>query len=302
MCDLILSAHLIPIIPTFVHLLMISLDRYFKLVYPMKYIKYMTISKAKLIVVFMWLTGFLTTAVFLFIPGHEYENNCLVIKINSKDTNGYHLWFFFLFFKYIPFTFLMFCNFRIYKIATNLKKAVEQQLTVHDSDHHVQLRYHSGKLIVEKHNEVDNSNESKKSSGDDTFVVCHKEEPTLIKTRKLTEWTRTAIRQRKIAILISVIVIAAAVCWFPASTAYMMTWFCQDCRVKGTWIELLHPWLLYINSAINPIILLLMSEDFRKAYRLIYSQAFQCLCHCTSLSEVHSDLITKNPVVSQKLL
>ena len=154
-------------------------------------------------------------------------------------------------------------------IASRLKKDVQQQIQAYDSKQNIQLRYHLGKIVAELPGNTSASLNSK--AGDQPVIVCQGTDNDTVKSKRLYEWMTTAVKQRKVAILITCIVATAGVCWFGASTIYVMSWFCPSCGVRGTWLHLLHPWLLYLNSAINPVLLIIMSDDFRKAFRSICS-------------------------------
>lgn len=263
-CDITLSLHLFVVCPTFTHLLTISLDRYYKLISPFEYMKIMTLRKAHLVIAFIWISSLITVLLFM-IPKHEYGETCFVITYSGTQVTPYHIMLFLILFQYIPFAFVLFCSLRVYVIASKFKQAVQQQLQVQSvSKHSVQLRYHFGKLVA-----ADDSVSSGSGGrgGSPPVIVCQGTDTELVKSKRLYEWLSTAVKQRKVAILIASIVITAGVCWFGASTIYVMTWYCPNCGVHGTWLQFFHPWFLYLNSVINPILLIIMSDDFRKGFR-----------------------------------
>ena len=266
-CDLLLTLHLISIVPTFPHLLTISLDRYFKLISPLKYMKNMTLGRALLVILLIWSTTIVTVLLFM-IPKHDYGPSCFVILYPGMEATPYHIWLFFLFFQYIPYSLLLFCSFRVYMIASRFKNAVQHQLRQPKSKDGVQLRYHSGRLVADTsyNTHLIPGCPLKPPPSREAVIVCLSSDSELVKVKRLYEWMSTAVKQRKVALLITCIVTSAGVCWLGASTTYLLTWFCAKCRVRGTWIQIFHPWLLYLNSALNPLLLLFMSEDFRKAY------------------------------------
>ena len=67
--------------------------------------------------------------------------------------------------------------------------------------------------------------------------------------------------------MIGMIVIAATGCWIPAGIAYHIKHVNPE---LNHWALEVHPWMMYLNSAINPFILLVLSEDFRSAYKQLY--------------------------------
>lgn len=265
-CDSILAFHLLSVTPTFGHLLTISLDRYFKLISPLKYMKIMTLKKAGLTITGLWLISGVTVLLFV-LPSHDFGVKCLVVTgFVSREAPPYHIWLFFVVFIYVPFGLLLFCSLRVYLIASRLKKAVQSAQDMQETG--VQLRYHLGKLVPDPKSSVQKA-ENNNPATDSAVIVCMRTDTESVKGKRLYQWLKTAVKQRKVAILITCIVTTTGVCWIGASTAYVMTWFCPACGVRGSWLQILHPWLLFLNSALNPILLLLMSDDFRKAYKCI---------------------------------
>jgi hypothetical protein len=238
----------------------------------------MTTRKAHLLIALMWIISIVIVLLFM-IPSHDYGETCFVIVFSDTHVTSYSIWLFLILFQYIPFIALFFCCLRVYMIASRFKQAVELQLQRPDASYNVQLRYHLGRLVSECHENSCSSPEAKVS--DQTIIVCQGTDTNMVKSKRLYKWMTTAVKQRKVAILITCIVTASGVCWFSASTIYVMSWFCASCGVRGTWLQYIHPWLLYVNSAINPVLLLLMSDDFRKGLRYT---AFSCIQRITAKS------------------
>jgi hypothetical protein len=248
-CDAFMSVHVISVYPTFMLLSTISADRYYKLVNPLKYRRVMTIKKAVVIIIIIWLVSCGIAFVLVF-PNHIFwKGDCLALKLEIFDYTGQHLFFILSLFVALPFIILMICNIKIYRIASNFKRVLELELRNRDiisnSDDAVELRYHMGRVII-------------------TTVSTDQ------KAKKLRFWIMTSVKQKKIALLILTIVSAAAICWVPGVIAYVITWFCM-CGIEDLpVIRYLCPWLFYFNSVLNPVILLLMSDDFRRAFKKLY--------------------------------
>nr|XP_036674310.1 octopamine receptor Oamb-like [Drosophila suzukii] len=78
----------------------------------------------------------------------------------------------------------------------------------------------------------------------------------------------------KAAKTLAIIVGGFIVCWLPFFTMYLIRAFCENC-IQPTVFSVLF-WLGYCNSAINPMIYALFSNEFRIAFKRIV-----CRCVCT---------------------
>lgn len=75
--------------------------------------------------------------------------------------------------------------------------------------------------------------------------------------------------ETKAAKTLGIIVGGFIICWLPFFTVYLIRAFCEDCIEKLLFSVLF--WLGYCNSALNPLIYALFSNDFRMAFkRLIF--------------------------------
>lgn len=80
--------------------------------------------------------------------------------------------------------------------------------------------------------------------------------------------------ETKAAKTLAIIVGGFIVCWLPFFTMYLIRAFCEQCIQPLVFSVLF--WLGYCNSAINPLIYALFSNDFRIAFKRIL-----CRCVCT---------------------
>jgi len=80
--------------------------------------------------------------------------------------------------------------------------------------------------------------------------------------------------ETKAAKTLAIIVGGFIVCWLPFFTMYLIRAFCENC-IQPTVFSVLF-WLGYCNSAINPMIYALFSNEFRIAFKRIV-----CRCVCT---------------------
>ena len=80
--------------------------------------------------------------------------------------------------------------------------------------------------------------------------------------------------ETKAAKTLGIIVGGFVCCWMPFFTMYLVRAFCPEC-INPTVFSVLF-WLGYCNSAINPCIYALFSNDFRFAFKRI-------ICRCVSV-------------------
>ena len=92
-----------------------------------------------------------------------------------------------------------------------------------------------------------------------------------------TETNRLAAEKskRKVAKLLIAIVVVFAVCWLPAHLMHLYSVFRpqQFKRIPVQW-TLLAFWLCQANSSLNPILYVIMNEDFRKEFIKILKALF----------------------------
>ncbi|XP_053947511.1 octopamine receptor Oamb isoform X1 [Anastrepha ludens] len=80
--------------------------------------------------------------------------------------------------------------------------------------------------------------------------------------------------ETKAAKTLAIIVGGFIFCWLPFFTIYLIRAFCEEC-IEPTVFSVLF-WLGYCNSAVNPLIYALFSNEFRIAFKRII-----CRCVCT---------------------
>ncbi|XP_067619831.1 octopamine receptor Oamb isoform X2 [Eurosta solidaginis] len=82
------------------------------------------------------------------------------------------------------------------------------------------------------------------------------------------------LMETKAAKTLAIIVGGFIFCWLPFFTIYLIRAFCEEC-IEPTIFSVLF-WLGYCNSAVNPLIYALFSNEFRVAFKRII-----CRCVCT---------------------
>ncbi|XP_076371977.1 putative G-protein coupled receptor No9 [Tachypleus tridentatus] len=132
------------------------------------------------------------------------------------------------------------------------------------------------------------SGKEEENSSDTTsdFHNSHSEEDRLYFTRMSRRNARWHARrfhaEAKAAKTVGVIVGGFVCCWLPFFTIYLIGAFCESC-ISSLLFSIFF-WLGYCNSAINPFIYGLFSQDFRHAFKRI-------LCRCLMKPEGISLLI-----------
>ncbi|XP_053323862.1 histamine H3 receptor-like [Spea bombifrons] len=86
-------------------------------------------------------------------------------------------------------------------------------------------------------------------------------------------------RDKKVAKALSVLVCVFAICWAPYTFVISIGKACNGQCVEPYWYEIT-VWMLYINSAINPILYPLCHKSFKNAFNIIlqmFLKAFRCM-------------------------
>lgn len=114
--------------------------------------------------------------------------------------------------------------------------------------------------------------------GETTFNTdAGKPEFTSQKSQKPKKNTKFQVRrfrvETKAAKTLAIIVGGFVFCWLPFFTMYVVRSFCEQC-IEPLMFSVLF-WLGYCNSAINPLIYALFSNEFRIAFKRIL---FRCVC------------------------
>lgn len=275
-CNTLVGSYVMTVAPHIHHLMILSVDRYIKLTSPLWYRKVMTIKVAVTILIIIWTLGIVVN-VFLLLPDHIFIGDCLNFRMKVMGYAPDHCWIATILVVHVPCLFLIACNVRVFMIATKYKTAIEQELKAGKGlNDNIFLRYHRGAVIIDTAIPIKSSS---KTGSTGTSVSVNKtsgsssSEVEMMRSRKMKDWLSATIRQKKIVLLISAIVGASIGCWFPTTAIHMTRWCCTPYMsnlLAGSSIELIHPWLGYFNSLLNPLILLLMNEDFRSTYKQIY--------------------------------
>ncbi|OCT76729.1 hypothetical protein XELAEV_18031930mg [Xenopus laevis] len=82
-------------------------------------------------------------------------------------------------------------------------------------------------------------------------------------------------RDKKVAKSLAILVSIFAFCWAPYSFLVSIRAACQGYCVGSLWYEICI-WLLFSNSAINPILYPMCHKSFRKAFKLLFQKCLKC--------------------------
>ena len=260
-CDINLILLMLFMTPTAYHLMIISADRYFKLVSPLRYKSIMTIKKAAITIVIIWILDILTAFVMVY-PDHYYGKTCYSIYYSALSGSSIHFLPSFLttLFINIPLIGLIYFNIRTYIIAAKFNHVVSREMSNQPGDDRVYIRYNLGKIVVERCYSDDSNGQPFR--GKNTITSAGS-----VTENQMTEWFKTSVKNKKLSLLIGMIVISAAGCWIPSNIMYHIKHVHPE---YSHWTLEFHPWLLFLNSAFNPFILLALSEDFRSGYMQLY--------------------------------
>lgn len=236
-CDIFQSIHVITTAASILHLLAISLDRFYRIKEPLKYRTWMNYRKASFILIAIWLASFLDALMCLAIQkmGHVvYASECEYL-----GGEPYLYLIMGIFFIFIPSITLVVIYIKLYRLAVQYKSSCTSSQT-QISAKGVRLRKHR---IQGKRDKV---------------------HATLVPRQG------SAIREHRAAVLIGFVLAAYLICFVPSVTMYFAKSFCETCQLATSLWYNVYPWLMWLNSGINPIIYLMLNNDFRRAFQRFF--------------------------------
>ena len=245
-CDINMLLNVPLLGSSLLHMVMISFDRHRKVKYPIKYPAYMTTRKAIYSIFGLWSIVIIQIGASFIAPHdfHGKDSNCFFVKwfprqpIVSTMTNATIATL-----LASPIILIVILNWKIYQIASHFKKRNHKEIFPKGS----------------------NAQES-----DRIFVIYKNGRIEVIKTDQpnelgLKDSIRKAIIRKKRTLIIGSIILSVAGCWIPSLIFFLIYLF------KGVIVTTqLFPWLAYLNSGLNPIHVLIMSHDFRTAFKKLY--------------------------------
>ncbi|KAI1285477.1 Alpha-1B adrenergic receptor [Halotydeus destructor] len=260
-CDIFQLIHLTTGLASIWHLIAISVERYYCITTNFKYRRLMSKSRAALVILFIWL-GSLLYAV-LCLAGQKMTNTSNVNNCDFlRGPKVYTTLVMAIFFSG-PSIVLFYYYGKLYRIASYNRQCVQSgsKRVTNEKLDSIILRlncseYASGSQLSTI---SENVHRMSKSNSNEKFHVA----------------LAAVTKEYRIAMLIGIVIVSFFACWYPAAAVYLYRLFCDTCPAQSRYFELIYPWLGWLNSAFNPIIYTLLSDDFRRA---LYS-----LMRCSNL-------------------
>ncbi|KAH0949030.1 hypothetical protein HN011_009431 [Eciton burchellii] len=270
MCDVWNSLDVYFSTSSILHLMCISIDRYYAIVKPLKYPTYMT----KRVVRFMLLACWLPPALISFVPifnglytteensvhRHKHPELCefKVNEIYALVSSSFSFW--------IPGTIMAVTYYRIFKEANKQEKQMHSRM-----GNAMLLSHRPSKDLNNINGELNSGGSSKTLTLNEINTEHSLHTPT--KDRHMMKMKR----EHKAARTLSIIMGTFILCWLPFFLWYVSTALCGTCPCPDIVIAILF-WIGYTNSALNPLIYAYFNRDFREAFKNTLQCAFCSLC------------------------
>lgn len=96
---------------------------------------------------------------------------------------------------------------------------------------------------------------------------------------------------RKVTYLVLTVITVYLICWLPYEMAQVVIIFFSESKLRnsiGTTFTLFASWLLYVNSAVNPVLYAFLSDNFKKSFLKAFT--------CAAGKDVNAQLNVENSV------
>ncbi|KAJ8000279.1 hypothetical protein DPEC_G00203190 [Dallia pectoralis] len=207
-----------------------TIERYIAICHPIKAQFLCTLSRAKRIILSVWVFTLLYSIVWLYLSDIQeevYMNDVTIVTCGYKVTRQ----------LYLPIYFL---DFSIFFIVPLMLASVLYGLIA--------------RILIT--NPLPSDPKEKINDGHTNMATrC-----------KNTRHSTTAASRRQVTKMLAVVVVLFAVLWMPYRTLVVVNSFLERAYLN-TWFVLFCRSCVYLNSAINPIIYNAMSQKFRAAFR-----------------------------------
>lgn len=275
MCDVWNSLDVYFSTSSILHLMCISLDRYYAIVKPLKYPIIMT----KKVVAYMLLACWISPALISFVPifngwyttegnaKHRRENpdEC-AFKVNQSYamlSSSISFW--------IPCTIMMITYYAIFREAN------KQEKQMHNRMGNAMLLSHRPSKDLNNMSTLNNLNGELNSGGSSKTLTLNEINTDHLHTPMKDKKMMNMKREHKAARTLGIIMGTFILCWLPFFIWYVTMSLCESCECPDIVVAILF-WIGYTNSALNPLIYAYFNRDFREAFKNTLQCAFCSLC------------------------
>ncbi|KAL2737739.1 octopamine receptor beta-2R isoform X1, partial [Vespula squamosa] len=269
MCDVWNSLDVYFSTSSILHLMCISVDRYYAIVKPLKY----PIKMTKRVVACMLLACWVSPAIISFVPifngwyttaedsvHRQVHPELCLFRVNT----GYAIVSSCISF-WIPCTIMMLTYYSIFKEANRQEKQMHSRL---------------GNAMLLSHRtskDMNNLNGELNSAGSSKTLTLNEISTDQLHTPTKDKNIMKMKREHKAARTLGIIMGTFILCWLPFFLWYVITALCRTCPCPDIVIAILF-WIGYANSALNPLIYAYFNRDFREAFKNTLQCAFCSLC------------------------
>ncbi|XP_061933471.1 octopamine receptor beta-2R isoform X2 [Apis cerana] len=270
MCDVWNSLDVYFSTSSILHLMCISVDRYWAIVKPLKYPIIMTRRLAAYMLLACWILPAFISFMPIFMGWYTTPENSMhrqnhpelcefkVNKIYVIFSSSISFW--------IPCTIMTLTYFAVFKEANRQEKQMHSRMG------NVMLLSHRPSKDLNNLNGELNSAGSSKTLTLNEISTNHLHTPT--KDKNIMKMKREHKAARTLGIIMGTFIL----CWLPFFLWYVITTLCgESCPCPNVVIALLF-WIGYTNSALNPLIYAYFNRDFREAFKNTLQCAFCSLC------------------------
>ncbi|XP_043269310.1 octopamine receptor beta-2R [Venturia canescens] len=271
MCDVWNSLDVYFSTSSILHLMCISVDRYYAIMKPLKY----AINMTKRVVAYMLMACWLSPAIISFVPifngwyttsdNNEYRHmhpDICEFKVNE----GYAILSSSISF-WIPCTIMTLTYLAIFREANRQEKQMHNRM-----GNAMLLEHRPSRDLNNLNGELNSGGSSKTLTLNEISTDHHLHTPT--KDKNLIKMKREHKAARTLGIIMGTFIL----CWLPFFLWYVTTSLCgSSCHCPDVVVHVVF-WIGYTNSALNPLIYAYFNRDFREAFKNTLQCAFCSLC------------------------
>lgn len=282
MCDFWNSMDVYFSTVSILHLSCISVDRYFAIVKPLKYLMYMTKKVVAIMLVVIWVGP-----VVLLLPiymGWYTTNEHLEYMERNRDlqecswiankpygiiSSSVSFW--------IPCAIMICMYLAIFREANRQEKA---------------LFTRQGNAMLLHQNNT-NGDMLSNSGGSSKNLTMHEVNQGLHHTPTKDRNIMKMKREHKAARTLGIIMGVFMLCWLPFFVWYVTTTLCETCYNPAVLVTTVF-WIGYFNSTLNPVIYAYFNKEFREAFK----NTLECIfCSCRRRSSDLDGLDVRRPSI-----